>query len=229
MKRFFGLFFAFFFLFSGFIGYLEAAIPAGVYYRASTSSKRIALTFDDGPHPVYTEKILDILKEEDVIASFFMIGSNVAYYPQIAKRVASAGHEIGNHSYTHPHIKEITNEFLTEEIQKTDEILVRLGIPKPTLFRPPQGGCPADFMNVLKSTGKSAVLWNVDTRDWEHKSVEEILAVVQNSLRGGDIILFHDAVSGESTTIPAIKKLIPLLKTEGYQFVTVSQLLAPSD
>ncbi len=215
------------FLFWGFSHSLHAAIPVGIYYRASTSSKRIALTFDDGPHPGYTDRILGILEEEGVRATFFMIGSNVEYYPEVAKRVAATGHEIGNHSYSHPYVKEITNELLTEEIRRTDEVLERLGIARPTLFRPPQGVCPANFMGVLRETGKSAVLWNIDTRDWAHTSAKEIVEGVLVSLRGGDIILFHDSVSGESTTIPAIKKLIPLLKEKGYQFVTVSQLLAP--
>ena len=204
------------------------SIPTGVYYRASTTDKKIAITFDDGPHPVYTDKVLSVLEQEGVPATFFTIGCNVEMYPTVVARIAEAGQEIGNHTYSHPQIKRITNDFLAEEIERTDHLLCTLGVPRPTLFRPPQGICPGDFMNVLKNTGKIAILWNVDTRDWAHTPSDEIVESVLSSISGGDIILFHDSVGGESTTIPAIKKLIPLLKERGYQFVTVSELLTPT-
>ncbi len=204
------------------------SIPTGVYYRASTTDKKIAITFDDGPHPVYTDRILAVLKEEGITATFFTIGCNVEMYPTVVARIDEAGHEIGNHTYSHPQIKRITNDFLADEIERTDRLLCTLGVPRPTLFRPPQGICPGDFMKVLKNTEKIAILWNVDTRDWAHTPSDEIVESVLSSISGGDIILFHDSVGGESTTIPAIKKLIPLLKERGYQFVTVSELLTPT-
>ena len=228
MKKALCLFFSFLFVLCGATGSLRAtSIPTGVYYRASTTDKKIAITFDDGPHPVYTDKILSLLKEEEVVATFFAIGSNVEMSPSVVKHILRDGHEIGNHTYSHPAIKRITNEFLEEEIEKTDRLLAELGAPRPSLFRPPQGICPGDFLKVLKDTGKIAILWNIDTRDWAHTPSDEIVESVLSSIGGGDIILFHDSVGGESTTIPAIKKLIPILKERGYQFVTVSELLSP--
>lgn len=197
----------------------------GVYSRASTSEKVIAFTFDDGPHPHYTDEILAVLAEENIHATFFQIGMNIAAYPEITRRVAAAGHEIGNHTYTHPIGRAKDSSIWQEEVRKTDALLEKLGIRTPTLFRPPQGKCPVGLSALLASTNKSAILWNIDTRDWEHRSAEEIVKEVEDHIQGGDIVLFHDFVGGESTTIPAIKKLIPALKERGYQFVTVSQLL----
>ena len=208
-----------------FISGITAEKKNGIYYRATGSRSKIALTFDDGPHPVYTEQILAILEKEGIKATFFAIGCNVKQYPQIFKRVVRAGHEIGNHTYTHPLVPLVTKEILEEEIERTDALLESLGCARPLFFRPPQGKFPQGKEELLEKTGKIAVLWSIDTRDWEHKSVEEIVRMVENEVAGGDIILFHDFVGGESQTIPAIKKLIPTLNERGYQFVTLSQLL----
>ena len=196
-----------------------------VYYRAAGNTVKIALTFDDGPHPYYTDEILAILEKEGIKATFFTIGCNVMAYPDITKRVIAAGHEIGNHTYTHPLVPLTTAAALEEEISKTDALLSSLGCPPTQFFRPPQGKFPTDKTGLLERTGKIAVLWSIDTRDWEHKPSEEIVRMVEAQVAGGDIILFHDFVSGESQTIPAIKKLIPTLKERGYQFVTLSELL----
>lgn len=196
-----------------------------VYYRAAGNTVKIALTFDDGPHPHYTDEILSILEQEGVKATFFTIGCNVMAYPDITKRIIAAGHEIGNHTYTHPLVPLTTGAFLEEEIAKTDALLVSLGCPRPLFFRPPQGKFPPDKNEFLKRTGKIAVLWSIDTRDWEHKPTDEIVRMVEEEVAGGDIILFHDFVGGQSQTIPAVKKLIPTLKERGYQFVTLSELL----
>jgi peptidoglycan/xylan/chitin deacetylase (PgdA/CDA1 family) len=210
------------FLFSS-IGYAQG--KRDVYYRAAQSTTKIALTFDDGPHPRYTDEILSILGDEGVKATFFTIGCNVKQYPEIVKRVMAAGHEIGNHTYTHPLVPLVSSQMIEDEIKMTDTVLLSLGCACPTFFRPPQGKFPPDKEGLLQRTGKIAVLWSIDTRDWEHKPTEEIVRMVENEVAGGDIILFHDFVGGESQTIPAIKKLIPTLKERGYQFVTLSELL----
>ena len=203
----------------------SARETVGVYSKASTGDKVIAFTFDDGPHPYYTDRILEVLASEGVRATFFEIGENIAAYPEITRRVVAAGHEIGNHSYSHPIGRAKDASIWEEEIRRTDRILADLGIGTPALFRPPQGKCPTGLSSLLENTGKVAVLWNVDTRDWEHRTSEEIIREVEENVHGGDIVLFHDFVSAESTTVAAIKKLIPALKERGYQFVTVSELL----
>lgn len=200
--------------------------PLDVYYHVPTTEKVVALTFDDGPHPRFTDEILEILRKEEVRATFFAIGCNVASYPDVMRRVIAAGHEVGNHTYSHPCVRRVTEEQLVEEIEKTDAVLRSLGYSGNGLFRPPQGICSADMPTLLTHTKKTAILWNIDTRDWAHRASEEIVKEIDSTVCGGDIILFHDYVSGENTTIPAIKKLIPMLKTRGYQFVTVSELLS---
>ena len=208
---------------------LYAQKQLDVYYHVATTEKVIALTFDDGPHPRFTDEILNILKEENVRATFFAIGSNVEAYPDVMRRVIAANHEIGNHTYGHPLIQTVTDFQLEEEIEKTDAILRDIGYQGNGLFRPPQGKCSNGMPALLERTNKTAILWNIDTRDWAHRPSEEIVREIENQVCGGDIILFHDYVSGESTTIPALKKLIPLLKERGYQFVTVSELLSLKD
>ncbi|MBQ8175306.1 MAG: polysaccharide deacetylase family protein [Clostridia bacterium] len=217
---------SFLFILIGILAYpVSARETIGVYSKASTGEKVIAFTFDDGPHPYYTDQILEVLEHENVHATFFEIGVNIAAYPDVTRRVVAAGHEIGNHSYTHPIGRAKETSIWEEEIRKTDKLLAELGIQSPSLFRPPQGKCPVGLSSLLETTDKIAILWNVDTRDWEHRTTDEIIREVEENVRGGDIVLFHDYVSAESTTIPAIKKLIPALKERGYQFVTVSELL----
>lgn len=205
---------------------LNAAEQQVIYYHGNEGDKRIALTFDDGPHPRYTPEILGILDEYGIKATFFFIGQNIEYFPETAHMVFEAGHEIGNHTYSHSSMWSSTPEMMAEEIGKNDKLLKGLGCEEITLFRPPQGLYKSDLPTLLRETNKKAVLWNIDTRDWAHRPSMDIIHDVENNLRGGDIILFHDYVSGENTTIPAIKKLIPALIERGYQFVTVSQLLS---
>ncbi len=227
MKKYLTFLFAFLFAASSLLPIrLQAAREAKVYYHASTGERVIALTFDDGPHPHYTDRILDVLESEGVKATFFVIGENVAAYPEVTRRVFLAGHEIGNHTYTHPLGGKVCLSEMEKEIQKTDLLLEKLGCPAVRLFRPPQGKYPAGLASCLQESGKMTVLWNIDTRDWDKRTEEQIINEVETKVRGGDIVLFHDFVGGESATVPAIKKLIPALKERGYRFVTVSELLA---
>ncbi len=196
-----------------------------VYHCGPRDTRQIALTFDDGPHPRYTDRILEILAREGVIATFFMIGVNVQRYPEVARRVIAGGHEVGNHTFTHATMKRIPEETLVKEIEENDRILEELGYAPHHIFRPPQGVCTDMLPSVLQQTQKHAILWDIDTRDWAHRPSDEILAEIERHVCGGAIILFHDYISGENTTIPALQKVIPALKERGYEFVTVSQLL----
>ena len=196
-----------------------------VYYHGRRNQKTVALTFDDGPHPRYTEEILAVLAAYDVHATFFFIGMNVESHPEIARRVCLAGHEIGNHTYSHPVMKQTDPATVEAEINRTDALLRDIGCEAVELFRPPQGLFDEELPALLRRISKKAILWNIDTRDWEHPSSGDILTNIESNLRGGDIILFHDFVSGESSTVPAIKKLIPALLERGYRFVTVSELI----
>ena len=190
-----------------------------------TGNKKIALTFDDGPHPRYTPQILDILAEYGIKATFFEVGENVIYYSEVAKRVASEGHEIGNHTYTHPHIKNLNEEQLSEETRRCESAIKEVTGVKPKLFRPPEGVVDTAVKAWAGKNGYSVVLWSVDTRDWAGTSVDEMVKNVDSNVHSGSIILMHDYVSRRSHTIEALKKIIPLLIDKGYEFVTVSELM----
>ena len=195
------------------------------FCHGTREEKRIAISFDDGPHPTFTPQILALLEKYDVKATFFMIGCNVALYPSVAKAVSQAGHEIGNHTYTHPHMRQISPEGLQEEVKKTEEALGAIGIEKPRLFRPPEGFRSDEQVRALEDFGYQTVVWSLDTKDWQGRASNEIVSVVLNAVQGGDILLFHDYTSRRNTTITALEQLIPKLLEDGYEFVTVSELM----
>ncbi len=221
MKRLLAIVLAFMFVFAL---CFEAEAKNG-FSHGERMGKRIALSFDDGPHPSFTPKILSLLENYGIKATFFMIGCNVAHYPEIAKRVASEGHEIGNHTYSHPHMKQLSLRDLLGEVRKTEEILHENGIEKPRLFRPPEGFRSKEQVEALENEGYQTIIWSLDTRDWEGKAAGEIISVVLNDVQGGDILLFHDYTSRKNTTITALEQLIPRLIKDGYEFVTVSELM----
>ena len=197
-----------------------------VYCGADTKEKIIALTFDDGPHPRYTDEVLDVLKKYSVRATFFAIGENVALYPEQLMRAASEGHEIGNHTYTHPSLKKMSAEDLKAELVKAEKAIESVTGEKPRLFRPPEGCCNKTVVECANQLKYTTVLWSVDPRDWSSPPVESMVANVMNNVRGGAILLFHDYNSSRRSPTPAaLGQIIPALIDRGYSFVTVSELL----
>ena len=221
MKRVFSLLLVVF-LFVGACYPVRAAIG---FSHGERDGKRIALSFDDGPHPTFTPKILALLEKYGVKATFFMIGRNVELYPTVAKSVDEGGHEIGNHTYSHPHMKNISLRQLEEEVIKTEEILASIGIEKPKLFRPPEGFRSMEQVKALETEGYQTIIWSLDTHDWQGRAANEIVSVVLNGVQGGDILLFHDYTGKHNTTITALEQLIPRLLKDGYEFVKVSELM----
>ncbi len=193
--------------------------------RHDNSEKKIALTFDDGPHGRYTEEILDILDEYGVKATFFVVGSNAEARPALVMREWEAGHEIGNHTYSHPHLTNIEADELLNEMKRTDDVLERLIGNRPHLFRPPEGIYSQTVSTTLERMDYVPILWTVDTEDWRHPKAETIAKTVLDHTESGVIILCHDFVSGKSNTPAALRIFIPKLLEQGYRFVTVSELL----
>ena len=185
---------------------------------------KMALTFDDGPHPVYTPKILDILKENNIRATFFLIGENAEKHPEIVRRIIAEGHEIGNHTYSHPHLQKINEKQLTKELKKTEDLLLDKFGYRPVLFRPPEGFCCAAVKNCASNMNYTLTLWDIDTTDWAHNPVKNIVNTVTSNAGDGRIILCHDFVTKPSPTPEAIEIVIPRLKAMGYNLVTVSEL-----
>ncbi|MBQ7392076.1 MAG: polysaccharide deacetylase family protein [Clostridia bacterium] len=196
-----------------------------VYRSVETEKKQIALTFDDGPHPILTERILKILDQYGVTATFFMVGENVINYPDAAKEVILAGHEVGNHTFTHPHIANLNEKAIFDEIGRCEDALEELCEYRPHLLRTPQGALTQSLERCLLDDDYILVLWSLDTRDWDNKSTACIVQTVLNNVKSGDIILMHDFIGHNSKTPDALEKIIPVLLSQGYEFVTVSELL----
>ena len=191
------------------------------------AGKSIALTFDDGPGDKYTPEILGILKEYNIHATFFVVGKNAENNQDILKQIYSEGHEIGNHTYSHPDFRKIKSDQVIIEIEQTQNIIEKITGLKPRLFRPPGGYLSNPIMDVVTSQNYTTVLWSwrQDTADWKCPPVQNVVDVVLNNIRDGDIILFHDQIFGDSPTPDALKIIIPELLNRGYTFLTVSELM----
>lgn len=200
-----------------------------IVWEVPTDEKIIALTFDDGPDPMDTPEILELLKKYDIKATFFVVGKKVEMYPELAKREAFEGHELANHTYSHLYLnKQMSEERIHNEIVKAEETIFNITGQRPTLFRPPGGFYNEKVIRVLKSSGYQIIMWSwhQDARDWDRPGVHKIVNSILQKTQKGDIVLLHDYVEGKTQTIEALKQILPKLKERGFRFVTVSELLA---
>ncbi len=182
-------------------------------------AKKIALTFDDGPHPKYTELLLDGLKERNVAATFFVTGENAEKYPEIIRREQEEGHLIGNHTYSHIQLTSRNRETFREELVKTNGILEGITGEKVSFVRPPYGSWDKSFEKELNMF---PVLWNIDPLDWCSHNADCIAARVVEKAGDGDIILMHDYYE---TSVTAALEVVDALQKRGFQFVTVEEIL----
>lgn len=205
----------------------ESSPHSEVVWNVETNQKLIALTFDDGPNPVYTPQILDILKQYQAKATFFVLGKRVAHYPQIAIREVNEGHEIANHTFDHHFLKNVSPEKLKEEIRQTQEVIFDVTEQIPRVFRPPGGFYDDALIDLARKDHFTVVMWSwyQDTKDWQKPGVHKIVDTVLNNVRNGDIILFHDLEGDCSQTVEALKIILPRLQEQGFKFVTVSDLM----
>ena len=203
-----------------------ALAAQSVCRSVDTDSMQIALTFDDGPHPTLTRRILDILDRYGVKATFFMVGVNVERYPDAARAVLTAGHEVGNHTYSHRAMDRLSQDAIEVELGGCEDALEELCEYRPHLFRPPQGAINPLVEAEASHNDYSLILWSLDTRDWEDKNAERIARDVVSSVRSGDIILMHDYIGHGSRTPEALELLLPALLERGFKPVTVSELTA---
>ena len=196
-----------------------------VYNSNIHAGKKIALTFDDGPHPRLTPKILGILDKYSVKATFFVIGQNAKYYPKQLEMIIDNGHEIGNHTYSHKILKSLKKSEIEKELLDAEKQIKEIKDCEINLIRPPCGLYDDNLEQIARNRDDKIVLWAIDTLDWEHTSTNVMVKNVLRNIKDGDIILFHDYVSGEYNTPRALEILIPILLEKGYEFVTVSELL----
>ncbi|WP_084296059.1 polysaccharide deacetylase family protein [Desulfitibacter alkalitolerans] len=200
-----------------------------VFFRFGSNEKKlIALTFDDGPDDLFTPQILDVLKEHEVPATFFVVGRRCELFPEVLKRMASEGHIIGNHTWSHPNIIKLSNDKVIEELKQTDEIINRLAGYIPILFRSPYGSMDREKVELVAKRGYKHIAWSVDSLDWKGLSAEEVKTNILENVIEGSIILQHSAGGvGEdlSGTIKALSDIIKVLKKDGYEFTTIDKLL----
>jgi peptidoglycan-N-acetylglucosamine deacetylase len=208
-----------------------------VYGRTFTGiapgSKLLALTYDDGPNDAHTLHLLDVLAKHGARATFFMLGSRVQERPAIARAVAEAGHEIGNHTTTHPNLVFCSRAQVEAQLAGCTRILNDTVGAHSTLFRPPFGGRRPEVLGIARKLGLAPVMWRVTAYDWNPDPAEKIAARVAKHIRGGDVVLMHDGGhlamgADRARTVIATDQLIARYKQEGYRFVTVSEMMNPA-
>lgn len=206
---------------------LQQKYPGILVMRGSVNDKRVALTFDDGPDRRFTPQVLDVLKKHNVKATFFLLGSRVKALPDVARRIHQEGHAIGNHTFWHPKLFQEGIPRLRWEVTQTDATIKQVVGFRPKLFRAPYGGLRDDLVKELGRMHKSVIGWSVDSLDWMQISADKVEKNVLGNLHPGAIILMHTAGNWNQTifTAQALDVLIPQIKRDGFQFVTIPQLL----
>ena len=196
-----------------------------VFKCSSNKYNKIALTFDDGPHPKQTKRILNMLDKYNVKATFFVVGVNIELYGDALVDVTNRGHEIGNHTNSHIVLKSLDKAKIQEELDGCSKKLFEKFGCTTNLIRPPCGLFDENLIEIAEEEEMKIILWNIDTCDWNHESPCKMVKNIVKNVKGGDIILFHDYISGKNGTVEVLDTIIPVLKSKGFEFVTVSELL----
>jgi peptidoglycan/xylan/chitin deacetylase (PgdA/CDA1 family) len=188
---------------------------------AREAGKTVALTFDDGPDPRYTPRVLAVLARARTPAAFFMVGRQAAAHPQLVRRVAQAGQQVDGHTWNHLVLDRLPPAQVAAEVDCTNRLLARLAGRPVRLLRPPDGAYDKTVVNLLATRRLQLILWTVDSRDWAHPGVRRILATVARELRPGAIILLHDGGGDRSQTVAALPALLRQLHARGYRAVAL--------
>ncbi|KYZ76313.1 polysaccharide deacetylase [Anaerosporomusa subterranea] len=230
-----GLWLAILCILAGFALTLQAVLPGNHFYgpvfsEAATQERVVALTFDDGPYPPYTQQTLAVLKENGVPATFFLVGKNAEKHPELVAQIVAEGHQIGNHTYSHTDLLKLDRAQVAAEVDKTQQILATITGHAPEVVRPPHGFRDAVIMDVMAERNLTVVEWSVMCRDWVNPGVEAIASRAVSKVKSGSIILLHDgdgvaANASRAQTIEATRRIIHELKSQGYRFVTVNEIL----
>lgn len=191
--------------------------------RVNTAAPKIALTFDDGPHPRFTPPLLDMLKARNLKATFYVIGQNVVRYPQLMARMAAEGHEIGNHTWRHPFLTQLGTESVQRELDRTTIAVFQTTGRAPVTMRPPYGALSSNQRKMVYQTrGLPTVLWSVDPQDWRRPGSQIVANRIVAGAHSGAVILAHDI---HLPTVRAMPVTLDGLLARGFQFTTVSELL----
>lgn len=196
-----------------------------ILWDVKTEEKLVALTFDDGPHPKHTSDVLDLLTQYNAKGTFFVVGEHANKNPELILRMYEDGHELANHTYTHPF--KVTVPQLMEEIKQTNDTIYSITGFAPSLFRPVEGQYTDAMIDAIAKEGYMVVMWSwhQDTQDWKNPGVKKIVDKVLKGTNNGNVVLFHDGGGNRQQTVDALAQILPALQKEGYKFVTISELL----
>jgi peptidoglycan-N-acetylglucosamine deacetylase len=197
--------------------------PAREIFYGDTSRPAVALTFDDGPSRENTPRILSILAAHDVRATFFVLGGRADRMPDLIARIDDEGHEVANHTWSHPSMRSLWPSALREELESTNDRIEEITGKRPTLVRPPFGRYPPSALTVFAELGLDAVLWSVDSLDWDQDDPMVIARTVLRRANAGSIVLLHDRTAA---TVHALPEIIRGLRSRGFEIVPVSELIA---
>jgi peptidoglycan-N-acetylglucosamine deacetylase len=202
-----------------------------VHNKCLVDDSYVAISFDDGPHPTLTPKLLDLLKDRNVKATFYVIGKNVVQYPEIVQRMIDEGHEVGNHTWNHPALTKLSSVAVADEIQKTTKAIIDACGTAPTTMRPPYGATNAALnKRMSQEFGLPVILWSVDPQDWKIRRASHVSNHLIQNTSVGDILLAHDI---HASTVDAMPATLDALLAKGYKFATVTELIgmerAPKD
>lgn len=191
-------------------------------YCVDKQDKVVSISFDAAWGNEQTPVLLDILKNKDVKATFFLVGFWAEKYPESVKQIADAGHDVGNHSNTHPHLPKMEKLKISEQIEECNKKIESAGAPRPTLFRPPYGDYNNDVVEATNELNMHCIQWDVDSLDWKDPSPDDMVKRIKSKIKPGSIILMHN---GAKNTPEALPKIIDTIKSEGYQIVPISQII----
>jgi len=215
---------------AGWVCPAQGAQPVTIW-AGDSSSPKVALTFDDGPSPRYTPEILALLQHYQAHATFFVLGRKVERFPRLIRAMLKGGHEVGNHSFSHPRLTKSDQQAREMELERTRVDLDLLGCPpEQRLIRPPYSAFDDRLVSYLAHTHQQLVLWSIDSGDWQGLDAATIVRNVLNRVRNGAIIIFHDSDENSRAdrrpTVQALKVILPGLQAAGYRLVTISELVA---
>ena len=189
------------------------------------NAEYVHLTFDDGPHPVHTPRILDILEQHQIAATFFLTGSRVGKYPDIARRIAMAGHLVGNHGYRHESHLFKPRRYLADSIDRTQDIIAGLTSKRPLHFRPPYGHFSPGLIKICRERSLRIVLWSNMPRDFDMQIEDDaIYANIETKTRNGSIIVLHDGHINSPRTVSILPRLIDIISGKGLSFASLERV-----
>jgi len=207
---------------------LRRKYPSTLIMSGVGDKRQVALTFDDAPDNVYTPRVLDVLKQEGIKATFFCVGNRIEAHPDVVQRMVAEGHILGNHSYSHPNLPKLSDAKFRDEIRKTDQLIMQYAGYSPSFVRPPYGNISEEQIKWLASQHRKVVNWNIDSLDWKGLTRDQVAVNVLSNIKPNAIILQHSGIGAGGNldgTVEALPEIIGKLKKDNVSFVTIPTMI----